>query len=115
MNDSSGMMTISEDGNLVVSNGQGECDRIRNGSEVGKEDGFMKLETMKVPTFADYLPSGSEQACKDECLKNCSCVAYSHYNGFGCMLWTGNLIDIQKFSEEGTDLNIRLAYTEIGN
>ncbi|KAJ6416472.1 hypothetical protein OIU84_002351 [Salix udensis] len=90
-----------------------------NGSEVGKEDGFMKLETMKVPTFAEYwsyLPSsGYEQACKDECLKNCSCVAYSYYNGFGCMAWTGNLIDIQKFPEEGTDLNIRLAYTELGN
>ncbi|KAJ6333649.1 hypothetical protein OIU77_009507 [Salix suchowensis] len=78
----------------------------------------MKLETMKVPTFAEYwsyVPSsGSEQACKDECLKNCSCVAYSYYNGFGCMAWTGNLVDIQKFSEGGADLNIRLAYTEFG-
>ncbi|KAG5234850.1 G-type lectin S-receptor serine/threonine-protein kinase [Salix suchowensis] len=90
-----------------------QCDRIQNGSEVGKEDGFMKLEMMKVPPFAEYLPSsGSEQACKDECLKNCSCVAYSYYNGYGCMVWTGNLIDIQKFSRGGADLNIRLAYTE---
>ncbi|KAJ6885700.1 G-type lectin S-receptor-like serine/threonine-protein kinase [Populus alba x Populus x berolinensis] len=91
-----------------------QCDRIQNGSEVGKEDGFMKLEMMKVPTFAEYrsYPS-SEQECKDECLRNCSCVAYSYYNGFGCMAWTGNLIDIQKFSEGGTDLNIRLAYTEL--
>ncbi|KAF9672240.1 hypothetical protein SADUNF_Sadunf11G0020400 [Salix dunnii] len=93
------------------------CHRIRNGSEVGKEDGFMKLEMMKVPTFALYwsYPSSSEQACKDECLKNCSCVAYSYYKGFGCMAWTGNLIDIQQFSERGADLNIRLAYTEFGN
>ncbi|KAG6755928.1 hypothetical protein POTOM_039336 [Populus tomentosa] len=91
-----------------------QCDRIQNGSEVGKEDGFMKLEMMKVPTFAEYrsYPS-SEQECKDECLRNCSCVAYSYYNGFGCMAWTGNLIDIQKFSEGGTGLNIRLAYTEV--
>jgi hypothetical protein len=93
-----------------------QCDRIQNGSEVGKEDGFIKLEMMKVPTFADYWPyPSSEQECKDECLKNCSCVAYSYYNGFGCMAWTGNLIDIQKFSEGGTALNIRLAYTELGN
>ncbi|KAJ6725119.1 hypothetical protein OIU85_022978 [Salix viminalis] len=94
-----------------------QCDRIQNGSEVGKEDGFMKLEMMKVPAFAEYwsYPSSSEQDCKDECLKNCSCVAYSYYNGFGCMGWTGNLIDIQKFSEGGADLNIRLAYTEFGN
>ncbi|KAJ6769711.1 hypothetical protein OIU79_020550 [Salix purpurea] len=92
-----------------------QCDRMRNGSEVGKEDGFMKLETMKVPTFAEYWSylSSSEQDCEDECLKNCSCVAYSYYNGFGCMVWTGNLIDIQKFSEGGADLNIRLAYTEL--
>jgi hypothetical protein len=54
-----------------------QCDRIQNGSEVGKEDGFIKLEMMKVPTFADYWPyPSSEQECKDECLKNCSCVAY---------------------------------------
>ncbi|KAJ6893351.1 G-type lectin S-receptor-like serine/threonine-protein kinase [Populus alba x Populus x berolinensis] len=93
-----------------------QCDRIQNGSEVGKEDGFMKLEMMKVPTFAEYrsYPS-SEQECKDECLRNCSCVAYSYYNGFGYMAWTGNLIDIQKFSEGGTGLNIRLAYTELDN
>ncbi|KAG6754761.1 hypothetical protein POTOM_040555 [Populus tomentosa] len=91
-----------------------QCDRIQNGSEVGKEDGFMKLEMMKVPTFAEYWPYlSSVQECKDECLKNCSCVACSYYNGFGCMAWTGNLIDIQKFSEGGTDLNIRLAYTEL--
>ncbi|KAG5234848.1 G-type lectin S-receptor serine/threonine-protein kinase [Salix suchowensis] len=91
-----------------------QCDRMRNGGEVGKEDGFMKLEMMKVPAFAEYwsYPSSSEQDCKDECLKNCSCVAYSYYNGFGCMAWTGNLIDTQKFSEGGADLNIRLAYTE---
>ncbi|XP_061983652.1 G-type lectin S-receptor-like serine/threonine-protein kinase At1g11330 isoform X3 [Populus nigra] len=91
-----------------------QCDRIQNGSEVGKEDGFMKLEMMKVPTFADYWSNpSSEQECKDECLRNCSCVAYSFYNGNMCMAWTGNLIDIQKFSEGGTDLNIRLAYTEL--
>ncbi|KAG5234852.1 G-type lectin S-receptor serine/threonine-protein kinase [Salix suchowensis] len=91
-----------------------QCDRIQNGTEVGKEDGFMKLEMMKVPTFAEYWSyMSSEQDCKDECLKNCSCVAYSYYNGFGCMAWTGNLIDIQKFSEGGADLNIRLAYTEL--
>ncbi|KAJ6725115.1 hypothetical protein OIU85_022974 [Salix viminalis] len=64
--------------------GRLECDRMRNGSEVGKEDGFMKLEMMKVPAFAEYwsYPSSSEQACKDECLKNCSCVAYSYYNEY---------------------------------
>nr|XP_034902844.1 G-type lectin S-receptor-like serine/threonine-protein kinase At1g11300 [Populus alba] len=93
-----------------------QCDGIQNGTEVGKEDGFKKLEMMKVPTFAQYCPNTySEQECKDECLKNCSCVAYLYYKDFGCMAWTGNLIDIQKFSEGGKDLNIRLAYTELGN
>ncbi|KAG6754763.1 hypothetical protein POTOM_040557 [Populus tomentosa] len=92
-----------------------QCDRIHNDTKVGKEDGFRKLEMMKVPTFAEHwLNPSSEQECKDECLRNCSCVAYSFYNGYFCMAWTGNLIDIQKFSEGGTDLNIRLAHTEIG-
>ncbi|KAG5234849.1 G-type lectin S-receptor serine/threonine-protein kinase [Salix suchowensis] len=81
-----------------------QCDRIRM---VAKDDEGANLCRVLV------ISSSSEQDCKDECLKNCSCVAYSYYNGFGCMVWTGNLIDIQKFSEGGADLNIRLAYTEL--
>ncbi|KAJ6725113.1 hypothetical protein OIU85_022972 [Salix viminalis] len=93
-----------------------QCERIQNGGQVGKEDGFLKLERMKVPDFSEWLSSKSEQTCKNECLNiNCSCIAYSYYPGFGCMLWRGNLTDLKKFHIEAADLYIRLADSELDN
>ncbi|KAJ4837739.1 hypothetical protein Tsubulata_015330 [Turnera subulata] len=74
------------------------CNRSENGSEGEKEDGFLKLDT----------------ECRNECLSDCSCVAYAYYPGFGCILWRGNLDDMQKFSSGGSDLYIRLTYSELG-
>uniref|UniRef100_A0A6N2KF51 non-specific serine/threonine protein kinase n=1 Tax=Salix viminalis TaxID=40686 RepID=A0A6N2KF51_SALVM len=51
----------------------------------------------------------------NDCLNNCSCIAYAYYSGIYCMLWRGNLTDIKKFSSGGADLYIRLAYTELDN
>ncbi|XP_037497597.1 G-type lectin S-receptor-like serine/threonine-protein kinase At1g11330 [Jatropha curcas] len=91
-----------------------QCERIITGDEAGKYDEFSKLETVKVPDLAYWSPS-LEQECKDNCLNNCSCIAYSYFSDVGCMSWTGNLIDIQKFSSGGADLYIRLAYSELDN
>ncbi|WRX29277.1 S-locus glycoprotein domain - like 10 [Theobroma cacao] len=88
------------------------CQKVNNGSEVGKEDGFLKLEMMKVPAFAEWS-SPLEETCEEQCLRNCSCVAYAYDVGIGCMLWSGNLIDIQKFPSRGVDLYIRLASSEL--
>jgi hypothetical protein len=93
-----------------------QCERTQNGGQVGKEDGFLKLERMKVPDFSEWLSSTSEHTCKNECLNiNCSCIAYSYYPGFGCMLWRGNLTDLKKFPIKAADLYIRLADSELGN
>ncbi|XP_052485399.1 G-type lectin S-receptor-like serine/threonine-protein kinase SD1-13 isoform X5 [Gossypium raimondii] len=46
-------------------------------------------------------------------MKNCSCVAYAYDAGIGCMLWSGDLIDVQKFSNRGVDLYIRLPSSEL--
>ncbi|PPD81868.1 hypothetical protein GOBAR_DD21196 [Gossypium barbadense] len=70
------------------------CQRENNnGSEAGQgDDGFLKLKKMK----------------------NCSCVAYAYDAGIGCMLWSGDLIDVQKyFSNRGVDLYIRLPSSEL--
>ncbi|XVF18257.1 hypothetical protein REPUB_Repub11eG0005500 [Reevesia pubescens] len=89
-----------------------QCQRANNGSEVGQEDGLLKLEMMKVPAFPDWSPESYDN-CEDQCLKNCSCLAYAFDVGIGCMFWSGNLIDIQKFSSGGVDLYIRLASSEL--
>ncbi|XP_059660344.1 G-type lectin S-receptor-like serine/threonine-protein kinase At1g11330 isoform X2 [Cornus florida] len=89
-----------------------QCERNNSGGEKGKEDGFLKLKTVKLPAFAEWL-FDSEDKCKNQCFNNCSCIAYAYYSGFGCMQWSEDLIDIQEFSNGGADLYIRLAYSEL--
>ncbi|XP_059651168.1 G-type lectin S-receptor-like serine/threonine-protein kinase At1g11330 [Cornus florida] len=94
-----------------------QLQRERNnsdGGEMGKDDGFLKLKTVKVPAFAE-LSLAAQDNCESQCLKNCSCIAYTYCSGIGCMQWSGDLIDIQEFSYGGSDLYIRVAYSELGN
>ncbi|RDY00158.1 G-type lectin S-receptor-like serine/threonine-protein kinase, partial [Mucuna pruriens] len=91
-----------------------QCERVKNqnSSIDTKEDGFLTLQMVKVPDFPEGSPVTSD-ICRSQCLENCSCVAYSHDHGIGCMTWTGNLLDIQQFSSGGLDLYVRVAYTEL--
>ncbi|XP_038711034.1 uncharacterized protein LOC120005476 [Tripterygium wilfordii] len=98
-----------------------QCERINSGLQEGKEDGFLKLEYVKVPDFAQWS-SIPEIDCKQECLKNCSCAAYAFDSGIGCMSWSGDLIDIKQYIlnvdlwrnyENVVVLYIRLAYSEL--
>ncbi|KAE7995523.1 hypothetical protein FH972_000307 [Carpinus fangiana] len=88
-----------------------QCERVNNGSDGGKKDGFLKLKIMKVPDLED-LSSALEEQCRTQCLENCSCIAYAFDVGTGCMPWTRSLIDLQKFSSGRVDLYIRVAYSE---
>ncbi|XP_059660454.1 G-type lectin S-receptor-like serine/threonine-protein kinase At1g11330 [Cornus florida] len=90
-----------------------QCERNNSdGGEKSKEDGFLKLKTVKMPAFAELLIA-SQDNCKSQCLNICSCIAYTYYSGIGCMKWSGELIDIQEFSYGGADLYIRVAYSEL--
>ncbi|XP_059660535.1 G-type lectin S-receptor-like serine/threonine-protein kinase At1g11330 [Cornus florida] len=90
-----------------------QCERNNSdGGERSKEDGFLKLKTVKVPAFAELLIA-SQDNCNSQCLNNCSCIAYTYYSGIGCMKWSGELIDIKEFSYGGADLYIRVADSEL--
>ncbi|KAK8368357.1 hypothetical protein V6Z11_A01G035500 [Gossypium hirsutum] len=93
-----------------------QCQRDNNnGSGAGQgDDGFLEMKRMKVPAFP-HPSSISNGQCKDQCMnmKNCSCMAYAYDDGIGCMLWSGDLIDVQKFSASGVDLYIRLPFSEL--
>ncbi|KAJ0017342.1 hypothetical protein Pint_10799 [Pistacia integerrima] len=81
----------------------------RNGIE---ETGLVVLSEgghCNVPDYANW----SSGECRDQCLNNCSSVAYAYDTGIGCITWSGNLIDIQKFPSGRVDLYIRLAHSEL--
>jgi hypothetical protein len=91
-----------------------QCERVNTSSDASKMDGFLKLNMMKVPDFADSSSALDLHECSQQCLESCSCIAYAYETGIGCMSWNRSLIDTQKFSNKGSDLYIRVAYSELG-
>ncbi|KAF3451603.1 hypothetical protein FNV43_RR07698 [Rhamnella rubrinervis] len=84
----------------------------RNSSE---EDGFVGVKSVKLPDFADLLPpEGDADNCKERCLSNCTCTAYAYISGIGCLVWNGELLDVQHFTKGGSTLFIRLAHSDLG-
>ncbi|MCL7042617.1 hypothetical protein MKW94_004265, partial [Papaver nudicaule] len=84
-----------------------------NFSSSNPNDGFLKLENVKVPDFAYWSESPTLVDCNRTCLRNCSCVAYSYDGGIGCMAWATDLVDIQEFNETGGSLYVRLALSDL--
>ncbi|CAN1855214.1 G-type lectin S-receptor-like serine/threonine-protein kinase B120, partial [Linum perenne] len=92
-----------------------ECRRI-NGTETETEtggDGFRSMRCAKLPDFADVTTGVSSENCREICLEDCDCSAYSAINGIGCMIWRGGLIDVQHFSGAGNMLNLKLSGSDL--
>ncbi|KAL3748077.1 hypothetical protein ACJRO7_009321 [Eucalyptus globulus] len=87
-----------------------------------KGEGFMEIKRVKLPDLLDVTlnKNMSLKKCKDECLKNCSCMAYANSDirdgGSGCLMWLGDLIDMRVFEKQnyGQTLYIRLSASELG-
>ncbi|RWR95057.1 G-type lectin S-receptor-like serine/threonine-protein kinase RKS1 [Cinnamomum micranthum f. kanehirae] len=96
-----------------------ECVRRRSLDCDGKGDGFLRWEHMKLPdtSRSRVEPGLNLEACKEECLKNCNCTAYASANisegGSGCLMWDGDLIDLQIYSDGGQDVYTRVAASEL--
>ncbi|XP_051125766.1 G-type lectin S-receptor-like serine/threonine-protein kinase At1g11300 [Andrographis paniculata] len=87
-----------------------QCDRSDNSSEKSHGDKFSKLPNTKVPDFME-VSQGRLDECEGMCAKNCSCIAYSHDRGIGCMFWRDSLIDVRQYPIGGSDLYVRVAYS----
>ncbi|WOH05049.1 hypothetical protein DCAR_0624461 [Daucus carota subsp. sativus] len=87
--------------------------------ECGNGDGFLKYSGVKLPDtrWSWYNMSMSLSECRTKCLKDCNCTAYSNTDvrngGSGCLLWFGGLHDIRGYSEDGQDLYVRMAASEL--
>ncbi|KAM7500874.1 hypothetical protein LguiA_025288 [Lonicera macranthoides] len=81
----------------------------------GTSDGFLEVNWVKLPDFADHisLPTNIDE-CQEECLRNCSCNAYTYVVGIGCMVWSGDLVDVEVFDDGGRVLFVRLTDSELG-
>ncbi|KAL5976319.1 hypothetical protein ACLOJK_020650 [Asimina triloba] len=75
---------------------------------------FMKLENMKLPDFSIWVQHLGPGDCRNVCSNNCSCVAYAHVEGIGCMVWGRDLLDMEHFpTKAAQDLYLRLASSEL--
>ncbi|XP_044961316.1 G-type lectin S-receptor-like serine/threonine-protein kinase B120 isoform X3 [Hordeum vulgare subsp. vulgare] len=84
----------------------------------GKPNHFVALPVMKVPANFLHIKNRSFDQCTAECSSNCSCTAYAYANLSSdgtfedpsrCLVWTGELVDTWKFSNNGENLYLRLA------
>nr|VUE13619.1 At421380-like [Capsella orientalis]VUE13623.1 At421380-like [Capsella orientalis] len=85
----------------------------------GGGDGFARLEKMKLPdTTAASVDRGiGVKECEQKCLKDCNCTAFANTDirggGSGCVIWTGELLDVRNYAKGGQDLYVRLAATDL--
>ncbi|KAK3003980.1 hypothetical protein RJ639_018171 [Escallonia herrerae] len=85
-------------------------------------DGFLKYPGKKLPDTRNSSYNGNLtlEDCHKVCLENCSCMAYANSDtrrngGSGCLLWFGELFDVRDLTENGQDLYIRVAASEISS
>ncbi|KAM0010021.1 putative protein kinase RLK-Pelle-DLSV family [Helianthus debilis subsp. tardiflorus] len=99
-------------------NGTSVCMRS-TALDCGPGEGFQKFSSMKLPDTknAVYSSNMTLSDCAVACKNNCSCTAYANPNitpgGVGCLLWFGDLIDVRVFPQNGQDLYVRLAASEL--
>jgi hypothetical protein len=81
--------------------------------------GFVKFTNLKVPdtTYTWVNTSMNLKECREKCLSNCSCTAYTNLDikeGIGCAIWFADLLDIKQFPDGVQDLYIRMHPSELG-
>ncbi|PKI72922.1 hypothetical protein CRG98_006622 [Punica granatum] len=98
----------------LLRDGSGGCMRSPGASICQSGEGFVMVRHVKVPdtSRAHASMSLSLKECEQKCLRDCSCTAYTiadeSRGGFGCLAWYGDLLDIQKLSNSGQDLYVRV-------
>ncbi|KAF6156813.1 hypothetical protein GIB67_017347 [Kingdonia uniflora] len=86
-----------------------------------KGDEFLKLARVKLADTTNTWVNKSMNLneCRIHCMKNCSCMAYTNYNisggGSGCVIWSGDLVDIRQFNNTGEYLFIRMPASQKGH
>ncbi|KAK9936187.1 hypothetical protein M0R45_013043 [Rubus argutus] len=99
--------------------GSSGCVRKKGVSMCQNGEGFVKVPLVKAPdsSTARVNMSLSLKECEEECLRNCSCMAYSSTDerpgGTGCVTWHEDLMDTRTFTNVGQDLYVRVDSIEL--
>ncbi|GMH26907.1 hypothetical protein Nepgr_028750 [Nepenthes gracilis] len=88
-----------------------------------QSDGFQMFENMKVPRTSEAFVnrSISVEDCESLCRKDCNCTAYASSDvddgvWSGCVIWSGDLINMRNYVQGGQNLYVRLAASDlVGN
>ncbi|ONM37299.1 G-type lectin S-receptor-like serine/threonine-protein kinase CES101 [Zea mays] len=73
-------------------------------------DRFVNMSNMRFPDSRVKLSVMGDGKCQLECMKNCSCTAYTYSVLDGCSLWYGNLTNMQDGYKSGAGtLYLRVA------
>ncbi|XP_022139896.1 G-type lectin S-receptor-like serine/threonine-protein kinase At4g27290 isoform X2 [Momordica charantia] len=93
---------------------------VRRDSQIcGNGEGFKRISSVKLPDSSGYLVNVNKsiQDCEAACLNNCSCLAYGimevRTGGYGCVNWFQKLMDVRFVPENGQDLYVRVAASEL--
>ena len=103
-----------------LKDGSAGCLRKEGAKVCGGGEGFVKVEATKPPdtSAARVNMNMSLEACREECLKDCSCSAYATANvsgsGSGCLSWYGDLMDTRVLPEGGQNLYVRVDAITLG-
>ncbi|KAM5577702.1 G-type lectin S-receptor-like serine/threonine-protein kinase RKS1 [Rosa sericea] len=99
--------------------GSGGCVRKKGISVCKNGEGFVKVSPVKAPdssTAHVNLTLGPKE-CEEECIRNCSCMAYSSAGDpqerNGCVTWYGNLMDTRTYTNVNQDLYVRVDSIEL--
>ncbi|XP_040370920.1 G-type lectin S-receptor-like serine/threonine-protein kinase At1g11410 isoform X1 [Rosa chinensis] len=99
--------------------GSDGCVRKKGASVCKNGEGFVKVSSVKAPdssTAQVNLTMGLKE-CEKECIRNCSCMAYSSAGDpqerNGCVTWYGDLMDTRTYTNVNQDLYVRVDSIEL--
>ncbi|OEL24905.1 G-type lectin S-receptor-like serine/threonine-protein kinase [Dichanthelium oligosanthes] len=92
-----------------------ECESDRN--QTGLTDKFYSMQSVRLPDAKQVQAATSEDDCSQVCLRDCSCTAYSYWNGI-CSVWHDKLYNVKQELGAASDGNggtfyIRLSAKEL--
>ena len=113
--------------NLEKWNSEDFFDGCTRNQTCDKSDTFLSLKMMKASNTNAQFGVKNEAECKSLCLGDCRCQAYSYEAANSskrsgdtttstdlCLTWSDDLINLQEEYENGRNLSVRVAKSDIG-